>query len=67
MSPRWPGWARIIINDLFLSGAASQEHTRTHLAGLQVLWAGVRYDPAVDTSHTEPLDCAGTIAARVVG
>jgi len=87
--------ARIIIDDVFLSGAASQEHTRTHLAGLKVLWVGVRCDPAiaagraiarggrvtgmaasqaeivhqgvvydleVDTSHTESLDCARTIA-----
>jgi chloramphenicol 3-O phosphotransferase len=69
-------------------------NTRTHLAGLKVLWVGVRCDPAiarggrvtgmaasqaeivhqgvvydleVDTSHTESLDCARTIAARVVG
>lgn len=90
--------ARIIIDDVFLSGAASQERTRTHLAGLEVLWVGVRCDPEiavgreiargdrvsgmaasqaelvhagvgydieVDTRHTESLDCARTIAARV--
>lgn len=88
-----------IINDVFLSGAASQERTRMHLVGLEVLWVGVRCDPViaagreiargdrvagmaasqaeighqgvvydleVDTSHTESLDCARTIAARVV-
>lgn len=27
---------------------------------------GVVYDLEVDTSHAEPLDCARTIAARVV-
>jgi chloramphenicol 3-O phosphotransferase len=91
--------ARIIIDDVFLSGAASQERTRTHLAGLEVLWVGVRCDPViaagreiargdrvtgmaaaqaeivhqgvvydleVDTSHTESLDWARTIAVRVV-
>ena len=34
--------ARIIIDDVFLGGAASQERTRTHLDGLEVLWVGVR-------------------------
>ncbi|MDT0263689.1 hypothetical protein RM423_20145 [Jatrophihabitans sp. DSM 44399] len=91
--------ARIIIDDVFLSGAASQERTRMHLVGLEVLWVGVRCDPViaadreiargdrvtgmaasqaeivhqgvvydleVDTNHTESLDCARTIAARVV-
>jgi chloramphenicol 3-O phosphotransferase len=91
--------ARIIIDDVFLSGAASQERLRAHLEGLGVLWVGVRCDPAiaagreiargdrvggmaasqaevvhqgviydleVDTSHSESLDCARAIAARVV-
>ena len=91
--------ARIIIDDVFLGGAASQERLRTHLAGLCVLWVGVRcapevaagreiargdrvsgmaalqaemvhqgvvYDLDVDTSQTESLDCARTIAAHVV-
>ena len=39
--------ARIIVDDVFLSGAASQERTRTHLAGLEVLWVGVRCDPEI--------------------
>jgi chloramphenicol 3-O phosphotransferase len=91
--------ARIIIDDVFLGGAASKERIRAHLEGLEVLWVGVRCDPAiavgreiargdrvtgmaasqaevvhqgvvydieVDTSHTESLDCARAIAARVV-
>lgn len=91
--------ARIIFDDVFLGGAASQERTRAHLEGLEVLWAGVRcaagiaigreiargdrvtgmaasqasmvhngvfYDIEVDTSHTESLDCARAIAARVI-
>jgi chloramphenicol 3-O phosphotransferase len=37
--------ARVIIDDVFLSGAASQERTRASLAGLEVLWVGVRCDP----------------------
>lgn len=89
---------RIIIDDVFLGGAASQERLRAHLDGLDVLWVGVRCDPAiaaareiargdrvdgmaasqaeavhegvtydleVDTSHTEALECARAIAARV--
>jgi chloramphenicol 3-O phosphotransferase len=39
--------ARIIIDDVFLSGAASQQRTRTHLQGLEVLWVGVHCDPEV--------------------
>ena len=91
--------ARIIIDDVFLGGGASQERIRAHLEGIEVLWVGVRCDPEtaagreiargdrvigmaasqaevvhkgvvydieVDTSHTESLDCARAIAARVV-
>jgi chloramphenicol 3-O phosphotransferase len=39
--------ARIIFDDVFLSGAASQERTRAGLAGLEVLWVGVHCDPAI--------------------
>jgi chloramphenicol 3-O phosphotransferase len=39
--------ARVIIDDVFLSGAASQERVRTHLQGLEVLWVGVRCDPEI--------------------
>jgi chloramphenicol 3-O phosphotransferase len=37
--------ARIIIDDVFLGGAASQERTRSHLQGLETLWVGVHCDP----------------------
>ena len=90
--------ARVILDDVFLGGAASQERTREHLKDLTVLWVGVRCDPEiaggreiargdriggmavsqadmvhngvsydieVDTSHTESIDCARVIAARV--
>ncbi|HEY1619938.1 MAG TPA: AAA family ATPase [Streptosporangiaceae bacterium] len=39
--------APVILDDVFLSGAAAQERTAAYLAGLRVLWAGVRCDPAV--------------------
>jgi chloramphenicol 3-O phosphotransferase len=39
--------ARVIIDDVFLGGAASQERCRASLAGLDVLWVGVRCDPEV--------------------
>jgi chloramphenicol 3-O phosphotransferase len=39
--------ANVIIDDVFLGGAASQERTRAHLDGLTVLWVGVRCDPAI--------------------
>lgn len=39
--------ARVIIDDVFLGGAASQERWRKALAGLDVLWVGVRCDADV--------------------
>jgi chloramphenicol 3-O phosphotransferase len=39
--------ARIIIDDVFLGGAASQERMRAHLTGLEVLWVGVRCAPEI--------------------
>ncbi|MFB7588830.1 chloramphenicol phosphotransferase CPT [Streptomyces sp. NPDC056169] len=90
--------ARIVIDDVFLGGAASQQRWRTALGDVPALWVGVRcesviaagrevargdriqgmaasqaesvhrgvfYDLEVDTSHTESLDCARAIAARL--
>lgn len=37
--------ARIVIDDVFLGGAASQECWRRALDGLEVLWVAVRCDP----------------------
>ncbi|MEV0173136.1 chloramphenicol phosphotransferase CPT [Streptomyces sp. NPDC050803] len=39
--------ARIVIDDVFLGGAASQQRWRKALGGLTVLWVGVRCDSAV--------------------
>ncbi|MEU7423475.1 chloramphenicol phosphotransferase CPT [Streptomyces sp. NPDC040750] len=39
--------ARIIVDDVFLGGAASQARWRKALEGLAVLWVGVRCDGAV--------------------
>jgi len=90
--------ARIIVDEVFLGGAASQQRWKTALGALPVLWVGVRcdsavavgreiargnrvagqaasqadavhqgvvYDLQVDTTHTEALECARTIAACV--
>jgi chloramphenicol 3-O phosphotransferase len=90
--------ARIIVDEAFLGGAASQQRWKKALGTLQVLWVGVRceravaagreiargdrvtgmaasqadvvhrgvvYDLQVDTTHTEALECARAIAARV--
>lgn len=90
--------ARVVIDDVFLGGPASQQQWQKVLAGLGVLWVGVRcdssvaagrelargdrpvgmaalqadvvhqgvfYDMEVDTTHTESVDCARQIAARV--
>ncbi|MGW3040814.1 chloramphenicol phosphotransferase CPT [Kitasatospora sp. NPDC001159] len=39
--------ARIVVDEVFLGGAASQQRWRTALEGLDVLWVGVRCAPAV--------------------
>ncbi|MFF4797002.1 chloramphenicol phosphotransferase CPT [Streptomyces sp. NPDC001351] len=91
--------APVIVDDVFLGGGRSQEGWRKVLAGLDVLWVGVRceaavaagreiargdrvrgmaeqqaelvhrdmeYDVEVDTTHTESLECARTIAKAVL-
>ncbi|MFD6988656.1 chloramphenicol phosphotransferase CPT [Streptomyces sp. NPDC059943] len=91
--------ARVIIDDVFLGGPASQRRWRKAVGGVDVLWVGVRcdaavaaareiargdrtrgmaesqaevvhkgvvYDLEVDTTHTESLTCARTIASRVI-
>jgi chloramphenicol 3-O phosphotransferase len=90
--------ARVILDEVFLGGAASQRRYQRFLAGLDVLWVGVRcesavatgrevargdrvqgmavsqaemvhqgvvYDLEVDTTYTEAMVCARTIAAQV--
>jgi chloramphenicol 3-O phosphotransferase len=90
--------ARIIIDEVFLGGAASQQRLSQALGPLEVLWVGVHcdlpvaegreiargdrvpgmaasqagevhsgvvYDLEVDTTHTEAIECARVIAARV--
>ena len=39
--------ARIIVDEVFLGGPASQQRWKTALAGLQVRWVGVRCESAV--------------------
>jgi chloramphenicol 3-O phosphotransferase len=90
--------APVIVDDVFLGGAATQQRWQKVLTTLNVLWVGVHcateaataretargdrvpgmaatqaelvhrgvvYDVEVDTTHTESLDCARTIAARL--
>ncbi|MCX4915540.1 chloramphenicol phosphotransferase CPT [Streptomyces sp. NBC_00687] len=92
--------ARIIVDEVFLGGPASQRRWHDALHDLPVLWVGVHcdttvaagrelargdrppgmaasqantvhrgvtYDLEIDTSHTESIECARMIAARVVG
>ncbi|MGQ4343347.1 chloramphenicol phosphotransferase CPT [Streptomyces sp. SAS_275] len=92
--------ARIIVDEVFLGGPASQRRWHDALHDLPVLWVGVHcdatvaagrelargdrpigmaasqantvhrgvtYDVEVDTSHTESIECARMIAARLVG
>jgi chloramphenicol 3-O phosphotransferase len=39
--------ARVVVDDVFLGGTASQQRWQRALAGLDVLWVGVRCDSAV--------------------
>ncbi|WP_433370608.1 chloramphenicol phosphotransferase CPT [Streptosporangium sp. CA-115845] len=39
--------ARVIVDDVFLGGAASQQRWQKALAGLEVLWVGVKCESAV--------------------
>ncbi|MEU6868692.1 chloramphenicol phosphotransferase CPT [Streptomyces sp. NPDC046876] len=90
--------ARVVVDEVFLGGAASQRRWQEALGGLDVLWVGVHcdgevaagreiargdriagmaasqadlvhrgvaYDLEVDTTRTEALACARTIAAHV--
>lgn len=90
--------ARIIVDEVFLRGAAGQRRWSERLRGLGVLWVGVRcepevaagretargdrvvgmaaaqaelvhrgvvYDLEVDTTRTEAMTCARTIAGQV--
>jgi chloramphenicol 3-O phosphotransferase len=43
--------AQVFIDDVFLSGAASQQRVRAQLEGLDVLWVGVRCDPEIATGR----------------
>jgi chloramphenicol 3-O phosphotransferase len=43
--------ARVVVDEVFLGGAASQERWRKALDGLGVLWVGVRCDPRVATGR----------------
>ncbi len=93
-----PGRARVIVDEVFLGGAVSQQRWKQALGPLPVLWVGVRcagavaagreiargdrvtgmaasqadvvhqgvvYDLQVDTTHSEALECARVIAARL--
>ncbi|MEU3460484.1 chloramphenicol phosphotransferase CPT [Streptomyces sp. NPDC006733] len=90
--------ARVIVDEVFLGGAASQQRWQRALRDLRVLWVGVRcdaavaagrevargdrtvgmaasqadlahqgvvYDLQVDTTRTESMECARTIAAHI--
>lgn len=90
--------AHVIVDDVFLGGAGSQQRWRDALGDVEVLWVGVRcdaavaagremargdrvtgmaalqaeivhegvkYDVEVDTTDTESVDCAHTIARHL--
>jgi len=46
--------ARVVVDEVFLGGAYSQQRWQKVLAGLQVLWVGVRCDAAVATGREGP-------------
>jgi chloramphenicol 3-O phosphotransferase len=50
--------ARLILDEILLSGAAGQQRLQARLAGLEVRWAGVRCNPLVAAERE---------AARLIG
>jgi chloramphenicol 3-O phosphotransferase len=56
--------ARLIVDEVFLGGAASQDRWRTALAGLDVLWVGVRCDPATAAARESARGDRATGMAR---
>lgn len=60
--------ARVIVDDVFLGGAASQARTADALAGLSVLWIGVHCDPAVAAAREAARDdrSAGMAASQAL-
>ena len=57
--------ARVIVDDVFLGGAASQDRTRAQFEGLSVLWVGVRCHPVVAAERERARgDRAAGMAAR---
>jgi chloramphenicol 3-O phosphotransferase len=56
--------ARIIVDDVFLSGVDARDRWRAALADISVLWVGVRCDPAVATERErDRADRIGGMAA----
>ncbi|KQX59683.1 chloramphenicol phosphotransferase [Streptomyces sp. Root66D1] len=57
--------ARVVVDDVFLGGAASQERWRGFLGDLDVLWVGVRCDAAVaEARETARGDRVAGMAAK---
>lgn len=56
--------ARIIVDEVFLGGAASQARWQAALAGLDVLWVGVRCDPDVAEARERARGDRGPSMAR---
>ena len=60
------GGARLILDEVFLAGAAGQRRLGDALDGLSVLWVGVRCDPRVAAGREEgrPDRVTGMAAAQ---
>jgi chloramphenicol 3-O phosphotransferase len=56
--------ARIVVDEIFLGGPASQERWRSALTGLDVLWVGVRCDPEVAAARESARGDRATGMAR---
>jgi chloramphenicol 3-O phosphotransferase len=56
--------ARIVVDEIFLGGPASQERWRSALTGLDVLWVGVRCDPGVAAARESARGDRATGMAR---
>jgi chloramphenicol 3-O phosphotransferase len=60
--------ARLILDEILLSGAAGQQRLQARLAGLEVRWAGVRCNPlvAAEREAARLLRVRGMVVAQAV-
>lgn len=55
----------VVLDEVLLDGGMGQRRVDDALAGLSVLWVGVRCDPAVDTTAASSEECAQVVLTHI--